>query len=78
MNKFCVSVAPGATTIDAQKGFWHETPANAAATTITDITGAKDGVAYIIECGEHHQRLQDHKIRKLLRDLRRLDADRCW
>jgi hypothetical protein len=51
MNKFCVPVDPGTTTLDATKGFWFETPANEASTYITDITGAKDGVAYIIECG---------------------------
>lgn len=52
MNKPAVSLADGATTIDATKGFWHETVANTAATSITDITGAKAGVAYIIECGD--------------------------
>lgn len=52
MNKPSVSLADGATTIDATKGFWHETVANAAATSITDINGAKAGVAYIIECGD--------------------------
>jgi hypothetical protein len=52
MNKFSIPVAPDATTLDAQKGFWHETPANTAVKTIMDITGAKDGVAYIIECGD--------------------------
>jgi hypothetical protein len=48
MNKFCASVDANATAIDAKKGFWQETVANTAATAITDITGAKDGVAYII------------------------------
>jgi hypothetical protein len=52
MNKFCVSLAAGATTVDARKGFRHETVANAAATAITDVAGAKEGVAYIIECGD--------------------------
>ena len=52
MNKFCAAVDADATAIDAKKGFWQETVANTAATAITDITGAKDGVAYIIECGD--------------------------
>ena len=51
MNKPSVSLEADATTVDATKGFWHETIANAATTSITDITGAKAGVAYIIECG---------------------------
>jgi hypothetical protein len=51
MNKFCVAVDANATTIDATKGFWQETGANTAATVITDITGAKEGVVYVIECG---------------------------
>lgn len=52
MNKPSVSLEADATTVDATKGFWHETIANTAATSITDITGAKAGVAYIIECGD--------------------------
>ncbi len=52
MNKFSVAVDQDATEIDAKKGFWQETVANSAATAITDITNAKDGVAYIIECGD--------------------------
>ena len=51
LNKFCASLAADATIIDAKKGFWQETVANTAATAITDITHAKAGVAYIIECG---------------------------
>lgn len=51
MNKPCESLADGATTIDASKGFWHVSTSNTSATTITDITDAKAGVAYIIECG---------------------------
>ncbi|MEG0889763.1 MAG: hypothetical protein RSH25_14965 [Bacteroides sp.] len=51
MNKPCEALADGATTIDASKGFWHVSTSNTAATTITDITDAKAGVAYIIECG---------------------------
>ena len=44
-------MAADATTVDASKGFWQITAANTAAKAITDITGAKAGVAYIIECG---------------------------
>ncbi|MCP3893505.1 MAG: hypothetical protein GY706_02580 [Bacteroides sp.] len=51
MNKPCEALADGATTIDASKGFWHVSTSNTAATTITEITDAKAGVAYIIECG---------------------------
>lgn len=52
MNKPCVNLEDGATTLDAKEGFWQVSVANTAATTITDITGAKAGVAYIIECGD--------------------------
>ena len=52
MNKPSVKLAADATTANAQTGFWIETIANAAATTLTDITNAKAGVAYIIECGD--------------------------
>jgi hypothetical protein len=51
MNKFSVQLAANATTIDAHNGFWHETATNTSATGITDIVNAKEGVAYIIECG---------------------------
>lgn len=55
MNKPCTTLEDGATTVDAKKGFWHVTSENGAATAITDITGAKPGIAYIIECGsEEH------------------------
>jgi len=50
MNKPSVALAADATTIDATAGFWFETIANAAATALTDIAGAKAGVAYVIEC----------------------------
>ncbi len=52
MNKPAVSMAADATTVDASKGFWHITAANTEAKAITDITNAKAGVAYIIECGD--------------------------
>lgn len=52
MNKPCVNLEDGSTTLDAKVGFWQVSVANTAATTITDITGAKSGVAYIIECGD--------------------------
>ncbi len=44
-------MAADATTVDASKGFWQITAANTEAKAITDITNAKAGVAYIIECG---------------------------
>lgn len=52
MNKPCVNLEDGATTLDAKEGFWQVSVGNTAATAITDITGAKAGVAYIIECGD--------------------------
>ena len=51
MNKPAVDMAADATTVDASEGFWQITVANTAAKAITDITNAKAGVAYIIECG---------------------------
>lgn len=52
VNKPCVAVEADATTLDASKGFWFQTAAgSSAAVGITDITGAKAGVAYIIEAG---------------------------
>lgn len=51
MNKFSVDLAADATTVDAKDGFWQITVENTKATAITAITGAKEGVAYIIECG---------------------------
>lgn len=51
MNKPAVDMEADAATVDASKGFWQITVANTAAKAITDITNAKAGVAYIIECG---------------------------
>ena len=51
INKPTVDMAADATTVDASKGFWQITAANTGAKAITDITNAKAGVAYIIECG---------------------------
>lgn len=51
MNKPAVNMEADATTVNASKGFWQITVANTAAKAITDITNAKAGVAYIIECG---------------------------
>ena len=52
INKPSITVDADATTLDATKGFWFETSAGSeAAASITDITGAKAGVAYIIEAG---------------------------
>lgn len=52
MNKPAIDMEADATTVDASKGFWQITAANTAAKAITDITNAKVGVAYIIECGD--------------------------
>lgn len=52
INKPSITVKADATTLDATKGFWFETSAGSeAAASITDIIGAKAGVAYIIEAG---------------------------
>lgn len=51
MNKPVVKMEADAATVDASKGFWQMTVANTGAKAITDITNAKAGVAYIIECG---------------------------
>lgn len=51
MNKPSVTAQADATAMDAKAGFWFETAENTKATAITDITAAKKGVAYIIECG---------------------------
>jgi hypothetical protein len=53
-NKPCTALADGASTIDANahKGqFWFVTSANTSSTALTDITGAKKGIVYMIECG---------------------------
>lgn len=52
MNKPAIDMEADATIVDASKGFWQITAANTAAKAITDITNAKIGVAYIIECGD--------------------------
>lgn len=52
INKPAIRVDADATTLDATKGFWFETAeGTSSAASITDITGAKAGVAYIIETG---------------------------
>jgi len=51
MNKPSVTLAADATAPAASAGIWFITAANTGATAITDITGAKAGVAYIIELG---------------------------
>lgn len=52
LNKPSVKLLDDSVTLDATKGFWFESIAN---TTLgkkyTDITGAKKGQVYIIECG---------------------------
>lgn len=50
-NKPATELAADETTISAGKQFWFVTPDNTAATEITDITGAKKGIVYLIECG---------------------------
>jgi hypothetical protein len=50
-NKPSVTLDDKKTSIVAKKDFWFVTPDNTAATALTDITDAKKGVAYIIECG---------------------------
>lgn len=52
MNKPAILLADGATTADATKGFWFVSQENTAATAITDITGARKGVGYILEVGD--------------------------
>lgn len=53
MNKPCKSLAADDTTVTTglKEPFWFVTAENTKATAITDITGARAGVAYIIECG---------------------------
>lgn len=51
MNKPTFNMAADAVTMNANNGFWQVTVANTAAKAITNITNAKPGVAYIIECG---------------------------
>ena len=52
INKPSVILAAGASSLDGTKGFWFQTVSNAAATAVTDVTGAKKGVAYILEIGD--------------------------
>ena len=52
INLWAASLAPNATTADAKKGFWLMTGKNTGATALTDITDAKNGVAYCIEIGD--------------------------
>jgi hypothetical protein len=51
-NIWAGSIAANATTADAAKGFWLITGKNTQSTALTDITGAKEGVAYCIEIGD--------------------------
>ena len=50
-NKPSKTVDADATTIACGNQFWFVTSANTAAKALTDITGAKKGVVYLIECG---------------------------
>ena len=49
-NKPAVVLEDGATTADADDGFWFVTQANTGATVITTISNAVAGKAYVIEC----------------------------
>ncbi len=52
MNKPSVKLVDDSVTLDATKGFWFESIANTTAgKKYLDITGAKIGQVYIIECG---------------------------
>lgn len=53
MNKPCANLAQDTTAIPANEHttFWFVTAENTQATVITDITEARAGIAYIIECG---------------------------
>lgn len=51
MNKPAKEAAADASTLDATSGFWKITPENTVATNITNLNGAKEGVGYIVECG---------------------------
>lgn len=52
MNHPATALAADATTANAADNFWFLTGVNTAATSITDITGAKKGVVYLIETGD--------------------------
>lgn len=53
MNKPSVKLVDDSVTLDATKGFWFESILNTTAgKKYLDITGAKKGQVYIIECGE--------------------------
>ena len=51
VNKPIFDLADEDATLDAANGIWQKTINNAAGTNIADITSAKEGEAYIIECG---------------------------
>jgi hypothetical protein len=51
MNWPITELDANATTCDATLNFMFKTIANGGGTAITNITGAKAGVAYLIECG---------------------------
>lgn len=52
MNRPATELAADATTADATKNYWFVTGTNTAAKELTDITGAKKGVVYVIEIGD--------------------------
>lgn len=52
MNRPATELAADATTADATKNYWFVTGTNTAAKALTDITGAKKGVVYVIEIGD--------------------------
>nr|WP_321409311.1 hypothetical protein [uncultured Carboxylicivirga sp.] len=51
INKPAFDVAADATALDANNGIWQVTAENTQETAITDIANAKEGVAYVVECG---------------------------
>lgn len=52
VNKPFAALAADATTCDANNGFWFKSGINTAEKTITTISNAKKGPAYIVECGD--------------------------
>lgn len=50
-NKPATTIEADKATIAAGNQFWFVTPDNTAATSLTDITGAKKGIVYLIEAG---------------------------
>jgi hypothetical protein len=51
MNKPATDLADGATAAVGALNFWFKTIVNSAPTAFLGITGPKEGVAYVLECG---------------------------